>query len=111
VIADTHCVKKKSTEIPELHRYLKKGGVEEVIASLYQKIWGIDLGIEPSKASGKTQTDIVRRLARIPYLDRSRWGESIQKFARSLKPLLIEEQKQQGAKGEKGDPTLKGSTT
>ena len=45
VIADTHCVKKRSTEIPELHRYMKKGMVEEVIATLYQKIWGIDLGI------------------------------------------------------------------
>ena len=47
VIADTHCVKKRFTEIPELHRNLKKGVVEEVIASLYQKIWGIDLGISP----------------------------------------------------------------
>ena len=48
VIADTHCVKKRLTEIPELHRYLKKGVVEEVIASLYQRIWGIDLGIPHS---------------------------------------------------------------
>jgi hypothetical protein len=102
VIADTHCVKKKSTEIPELHRNLKKGKVEEVIAILYQKIWGIDLGVQPSKTSGKGHGDIVRRLARIPYLDRSRWGESIQKFARSLKPLLLEEQEQQGNKGVKG---------
>ena len=38
VIADTHCVKKRATEIPELHRNLKKGNVEEVITSLYQKI-------------------------------------------------------------------------
>jgi hypothetical protein len=108
VIADTHCVRKRFTEIPELHRNLKKGTVEEVIAFLYQKIWGIDLGIEPSKMSGKGHADIVRRLARIPYLDRSRWGESIQKFARSLKPLLIEGQKQQGAKGGKGEPNPQG---
>ena len=53
VIADTHCVKKRFTEIPELHRNLKKGTIEEVIASLYQKIWGIDLGIPPSKMSVK----------------------------------------------------------
>ena len=106
VIADTHCVKKRFTEIPELHRNLRKGAVEEVIASLYQKIWGIDLGIPSSKIKG--HADIIRRLARIPYLDRSRWGESIQKFARSLKPLLVEEQKEQGAKGGKGERNPQG---
>jgi hypothetical protein len=108
VIADTHCVKKRFTEIPELHRNLKKGTVEEVIANLYQKIWGIDLGIPPSNMSVKGHADIVRRLARIPYLDRSRWGESIKKFARSLKPLLIEEQKQQGAQGGSGEHNPQG---
>ena len=108
VIADTHCVKKKSTEIPELHRYLKKGMVEEVIASLYQKIWGIDLGITPSRISGKRHEEVVRRLARIPYLDRSRWPESIQKFARSLKPFLFEEQKEQENKGGKGSSNPQG---
>jgi hypothetical protein len=101
VVTDTHCVKKRSTKIPELHRYLKKGKVEEVIISLYQKIWGIDLGI-PSP--GKGNEEIVRRLARIPYLDRSRWPESIQKFARSIKILLIREQQEQASRGEKGDP-------
>jgi len=108
VIADTHCVKKRCTEIPELHRNLKKGTIEEVIASLYQKIWGIDLGISPSKKSVKGHADIVRRLARIPYLDRSRWAESIRKFARSLKPLLVEDQKQQGGKREKGERNPQG---
>ena len=73
VVADTHCVKKRTTDIPELRRSLTKGKVEEVIASLYQKIWGIDLGVpSPSKGSGGHE-EIVRRLARIPYLDRSRW--------------------------------------
>ncbi len=108
VIADTHCVKKRFTEIPELHRNLKKGTVGEVIANLYQKIWGIDLGIPPSNMSVKGHADIVRRLARIPYLDRSRWGESIKKFARSLKPLLVEEQKQQGAQGGSGEHNPQG---
>jgi hypothetical protein len=108
IIADTHCVKKRFTEIPELHRNLTKGNVEEVIAFLYQKIWGVDLGISPSKMSGKGHGDVVRRLARIPYLDRSRWGESIKKFARSLKPLLVEEQKEQGQKGGKGDRNPQG---
>ncbi len=108
IVADTHCVKKRFTEIPELHRHLKKGTIEEVIALLYQKIWGIDLGIPPSKVSLKGHADIVRRLARIPYLDRSRWGESIRKFARSLKPLLVEEEKRQRGKGEKGERNPQG---
>lgn len=97
VITDTYCVKTKQTEIPQLHRHLKKGKVEEVIASLYQKIWGIDLGV--SGSSGKINEEIVRRLSRIPYLDRSRWCESIQKFARSIKNLLVNEKEEQGKKG------------
>lgn len=108
VIADTHCVKKRSTEIPELHRNLKKGILDEVIGSLYERIWGMDLGISPSQLGVKGRTDIVRRLARIPYLDRSRWGESIQKFARTIKPLLIEERKEQGAQGGKGERNPQG---
>jgi hypothetical protein len=108
VIADTHCVKKRFTEIPELHRYLKKGMIEKVIASLYQKIWGIDLGIPNSKTGKKGQEEIVRRLARIPYLDRSRWPESVKKFARSIKPLLIEEQKEKETRGGKGEANPQG---
>lgn len=107
VIANTHCVKHRHTEIPELHRHLKKGMVEEVITSLYQKIWGIDLGISPSKMN-KDHIGIVRRLERIPYLDRSRWGESIQRFARSIKPLLIEEEKQRRGEEGKGDRNPQG---
>ncbi|MBM4305458.1 MAG: VWA domain-containing protein [Deltaproteobacteria bacterium] len=108
VIADTHCVKKRATEIPELHRNLKKGNVEEVIASLYQRIWGIDLGIPSSNKEGKDHSEIVRRLARIPYLDRSRWSESIRKFTRSLKPLLLLAQQEQEARGGKGDSNPQG---
>ncbi len=108
VTADTHCVKKRFTDIPELHRVLKKKEVEKVIASLYEKIWGIDLGISGSRAARKGREEIVRRLARIPYLDRSRWKESIKKFARSLKPLLLEEQKEQEATGGKGDSNPQG---
>jgi hypothetical protein len=108
VTADTYCVKKRFTDIPELHRVLKKGEVEKVIASVYEKIWGVDLGILDAKAGEKGHDDIVRRLARIPYLDRSRWPESMKKFARSLKPLLLEEQKEQDAKGGKGDSNPQG---
>lgn len=99
VITDTYCVKTKPTEIPQLHKNLKKGKVEEVIASLYQKIWGIDLGIPDSNLSGSKNDEIVRRLARIPYLDRSRWPESIQKFARSIKSLLMYEKEEQEKRG------------
>ncbi|HJX60565.1 MAG TPA: hypothetical protein VJ462_04700 [Thermodesulfobacteriota bacterium] len=108
VTADTYCVKKRFTDIPELHRVLKKGEVEKVIASLYEKIWGIDLGVLDSKTGKKGHEEIVRRLARIPYLDRSRWPESMKKFARSLKPLLLEEQKEQEAMGGKGDSNPQG---
>ncbi len=108
VIANTHCVKKRSTEIPELHRNLKKGTFEEVIASLYQKIWGIDMGIPLSRTGGKRNEGVVRRLARIPYLDRSRWAESIQKFARSLKPLFFEEEGEEGNSGGKGNSNPQG---
>ncbi len=108
VIADTHCVKKRSTEIPELHRSLKKGKVEEVISSLYQKIWGIDMGLPLFPASGKRHEEVVRRLARIPYLDRSRWAESIQKFARSLKPFFLEEQEEGTKSDGKGNSNPQG---
>ena len=108
VIADTHCVKKRFTEIPELHRYLRKGVVEEVIGSVYQRIWGMDLGIPHPAGGGKGNEEVVRRLTRIPYLDRSRWPESIQKFARSLKPLLATEQKEKESKGGKGNSNPQG---
>lgn len=108
VVADTHCVKHRSTQIPELHRHLKKGPIQEVIRSLYEKIWGVDLGIPNSKKEGRPQAEIVRRLMRIPYLDRSRWPESIRKFARSLKPLIVAEQKEQKGKGGRGESNPQG---
>jgi hypothetical protein len=108
IIANTHCVKKGFTSIPELQRHLKKGRVEEVITSLYQKIWGTDLGIPHSGKRGEGHEEIVRRLARIPYLNRSRWPESIQRFARSLKLLLIEQKKEQEAEGRKGKSNPQG---
>ncbi len=108
IIADTHCVQKRCTEIPELHRHLKKGMIEEVMASLYQTIWGIDLGVPYPHPNRKGHEGIVKRLARIPYLDRSRWPESIQKFARSIKPLLLEVQKEKESNGGKGQSNPQG---
>jgi hypothetical protein len=81
VVADTHCVKEKKTPLPELYKYVNKGKVESVIASLYQRIWGVDL-------SAKEDEAFVRRLARIPYLDKRQWNKSIQKFSRVIKTLL-----------------------
>jgi hypothetical protein len=108
VVSDTHCVKKRFSDIPELHRTLKKGKVEEVIACLYQRIWGVDLGFRSSDKSGKGYEEVVRRLARIPYLDRSRWQESIQKFSRTMKPLLLEEQQEEGSQGGRGESNPQG---
>ena len=103
IVADTYCVKNRDTKIPELHRHLEKGRVEEIFASLFQKIWGIDLGIPNPEKNRKENQEIVRRLARIPYLDRSRWHENIQKFARSIKDLLIEKEMEQNNQGGKGN--------
>ena len=101
VVADTYCVKKRDTDIPELRRSLTKGKIDQVITSLYQKIWGVDLGLPGSSSRGEHE-EVVRRLARIPYLDRSKWLDNVQKFARSIKPLLIEEQKEQGGREGQG---------
>jgi hypothetical protein len=102
VVADTYCVKKRETDIPALRRSLTKGKMDQVIASLYQRIWGVDLGIPSASGRGEHE-EVVRRLARIPYLDRSRWFDSVQRFARSVKPLLMEEQEEQeGQEGQGG---------
>jgi hypothetical protein len=63
-------------------------------SSLYEKIWGIDLGVSSPGRKGVRHEDVVRRLARIPYLDRAKWPDSIRKFARSIKPLFVEEEEE-----------------
>jgi hypothetical protein len=93
VVADTHCVKGKNTPLPELYKHIDKGKVDAVISSLYQRIWGIDL-------CANEDEEVVRRLARIPYLDKKQWDKSIQKFARVIKTLLEveeEESRQEGS--------------
>jgi hypothetical protein len=103
VVSDTHCVKKKKTEIPQLYRHLTKGVIEETMVSLYQEIWGMDLGCPPSGKRKKAREAVIRRLTRIPYLDRTRWPESIQRFARSIKPLLLEQQEEEKGGTGKGE--------
>jgi hypothetical protein len=84
VVADTHCVGRIETPIPDLYRQLPKSPMDEAICALYQKIWGLDLGIEEFDA-------LASRLSRIPYLDRSRWPDSMRRFALLVRQLLEEE--------------------
>jgi hypothetical protein len=97
VVADTHCVKRKKTPLPELYKHINKGKVDEVIASLYQRIWGVDLCANEDEG-------VVRRLARIPYLDKKQWDKSIQKFSRVIKVLLEAEEEQGRQSGNQENP-------
>src|SRR3989442_9030550 len=38
---------------------------------------------------------LIRRLSRLPYLDRKQWEQSLRRFCRLIRPLL-EEERQQG---------------
>jgi hypothetical protein len=97
VVADTYCVKQKKTPLPELYKHVDRGKVDAVIASLYQRIWGVDL-------SAGGQEDLVGRLARIPYLDKKQWGKSIQKFSRVMKVLLEVEEETESQEGNQSSP-------
>ncbi|MFH1123431.1 MAG: hypothetical protein V1758_07180 [Pseudomonadota bacterium] len=81
VVADTHCVSQKETPLPMIYRHLERGVLDEAVHAVYERIWGMDLG-----AAG--HEEISRKLSRLPYLDRSRWGESIRRFAKAIHPLL-----------------------
>jgi hypothetical protein len=85
VVADTHAVRERQSSLPQLYRYGSRNPVEEAILSLYERIWGVDLG-------ARGDPDTVRRLTGIPYLDRRRWLESLTRFVRGLRPLLEEAQ-------------------
>ncbi len=87
VVADTSCVKECQTPLPALYRYLGGGALQGAVAALYSQIWGIDL-------QGSADPLLVRRLSRIPYLDRRQWTQSLRRFAQLLQPLFEEEQRQ-----------------
>lgn len=94
VVADTHCVSRKDTPIPKIYGSAKKGGaLDEAIHALYQKIWGLDLGV-------KGYEEISRKLSRIPYLDRNTWQESIRRFSKAVKFLLEMEEDLGGTDGQ-----------
>src|SRR5919106_1554417 len=75
VVANTACVRDVETPLPEVYRYLGGGALEGTLTALYSHIWGIDL-------QGSGDPALVRRLARIPYLDRQQWGQSLRRFVR-----------------------------
>ena len=81
VVADTYCIGQKDTPLPKIYRHLNRGPLDEAIHALCQRIWGIDLGVEGYE-------DVSRKLSRLPYLDRSRWSESIRRFAKVVRSLL-----------------------
>jgi hypothetical protein len=86
VVADTHCFKEKDTPISHLYRHMERGILDEAIHALYQKIWGVDLNVQGYE-------EIVRKLSRIPYLDRKPWPESIRRFTRIIQGLIESEEK------------------
>lgn len=93
VVADTYAMRRKESPLPRLYRYFERDEVDEAIHALYQRIWGVDLGIERHER-------IARRLSRIPYLDRRRWTASIRRFSKLLHALLVKEEEQEGANDE-----------
>jgi len=83
IVADTHAVKERQSSLPLLYKNGIRTGLEEIICSLYQRIWGIDLGCP-------MEDETVSRLATIPYLDKRRWMASLNRFIRGIRPLLEE---------------------
>jgi uncharacterized protein with von Willebrand factor type A (vWA) domain len=81
VVADTHCVSQKDTPLPKIYRHLNRGTLDEAIHALFQKIWGVDLGVAGHE-------EVSRKLSRLPYLDRRRWKESIKRFTKVIQSLM-----------------------
>ena len=84
VVADTHCVRQKKTPLPEIYRQIPKDRLDGVVCALYQKIWGMDLGVDKFE-------NTARRLSAIPYLDRRRWPGSMRRFALVIKELYLDD--------------------
>ncbi|MGE3541609.1 MAG: hypothetical protein AB7N91_29790 [Candidatus Tectimicrobiota bacterium] len=99
VVANTACVKELPTPIPEVYRHLGGGALQGAMTALYTQIWGMQL-------HGSGDPALVRRLARIPYLDRQQWPRSLQRFVRLVRTLLEEE-----GRGRQPDPPPLGQHT
>ena len=87
VVVDTHCVGEHGSALPEVYAQRPGEGAYEVVRSLYERLWGVELGVDQD-ASRDTA---VTRLSRIPYLDRSKWKESVRTFASVMTPFLQEQ--------------------
>jgi hypothetical protein len=81
VVANTYCVKELQTPLPDVYRHLGGGPLQGALAALYTQIWGIEL-------EGSADPALIRRLARIPYLDRQQWAQSLRRFVQLLRPLF-----------------------
>jgi hypothetical protein len=81
VVANTACVKDMPTPLPDVYRHLGGGALQGALTALYTQIWGMQL-------HGSGDPALVRRLARIPYLDRQQWPQSLRRFVQLLRPLL-----------------------
>ncbi|GIX46276.1 MAG: hypothetical protein KatS3mg131_0487 [Candidatus Tectimicrobiota bacterium] len=81
VVANTYCVKDYQTPLPQVCRYFQDDPLQRTLVALYGRIWGVDMQAEADEA-------LVRRLARLPYLDRRQWPQSLRRFAQLLRPLL-----------------------
>jgi len=84
VVANTACVKEVATPLPDVYRHLGGGPLQGALTALYTQIWGMQL-------HGSGDPALVRRLARIPYLDRQQWPHSLRRFVQLVRPLLEEE--------------------
>ena len=96
VVANTACVKEVPTPLPEVYRHLDGGALQGALTALYTQIWGVEL-------HGSADPALIRRLARIPYLDRQQWTHSLRRFVRLMRPLLEEE-----GKGRRPEPPALG---
>lgn len=85
VVSDTHAVRERESRLADIYRHLDGGEGFDVIRALYQRIWGEEMGAE----SGAEVSEAVSRLERIPYLDRSRWLESVRSFASVMQPFVM----------------------
>ncbi|MEE8546995.1 MAG: hypothetical protein V3S63_02705, partial [bacterium] len=81
VVADTLCVSQKETPLPKIYRHLEQTVLDEAVHALYQRMWGLDLGV-------KAYEELSSRLSRIPYGDRSSWMKGIRRFSKLIQPFL-----------------------
>ncbi|MBK33998.1 MAG: hypothetical protein CME26_00525 [Gemmatimonadetes bacterium] len=98
VVVDTHCVRDHDSALPDIYARRPGEGGYEVIRSLYERLWGVELGVEEDAA----REAAVSRLSRIPYLDRMEWKDSVRAFASVMTPFLRETSEDGPGDGEGG---------